>query len=130
MTAPPCPSDSYVDQIGTLNGSPVACAAGLAKRWRNLRKEGMYDRLHHVGGSIRRALAEACTEEGFAVQSVGEDAIFDIYFADHPVQNFRDGLTADPAPLAKLNAGLLERGILKSWPQKFYPSAVHSDAGR
>ena len=120
-------SDSYVDQIGTLNGSPVACAAGLATL-AELRKDGVYDRLHYVGGRIRQALADSCAEEGFAVQSVGEDAIFDIYFADRPVQNFRDGLTADSVPLAKLNAGLLERGILKSWPQKFYPSAVHSDA--
>ena len=120
-------SDSYVDQIGTLNGSPVACAAGLATL-AELRKDGVYDRLHYVGGRIRQALADSCAEEGFAVQSVGEDAIFDIYFAERPVQNFRDGLAADPAPLGKLNAGLLERGIIKSWPQKFYPSAVHSDA--
>ena len=120
-------SDSYVDQIGTLNGSPVACAAGLATL-AELRKEGMYDRLHEVGGRIRRALADACAKEGFVVQSVGEDALFDIYFADHPVRNYRDCLAADPAPLGKLNAGLLERGIIKSWPQKFYPSAVHSDA--
>ena len=119
-------SDSYVDQIGTLNGSPVACAAGLATL-AELRKDGVYDRLRSVGGRIRRALADACAEEGFAMQSVGEDAIFDIYFADRPVQNFRDGLAADPAPLGKLNAGLLQRGIIKSWPQKFYPSAVHSD---
>ena len=61
------------------------------------------------------------------MQSVGEDAIFDIYFADHPVQNYRDGLAANPAPLGKLNTGLLERGIIKSWPQKFYPSIAHTD---
>ena len=120
-------SDSYVDQIGTLNGSPVACAAGLATL-AELRKEGAYDRLRAVGGRIRTALADACAEQGFAVQSVGEDAVFDIYFCDHPVRNFRDGLAADPAPLAQLNAGLLERGIIKSWPQKFYPSIAHTDA--
>lgn len=119
-------SDSYVDQIGTLNGNPIACAAGLATL-AELRKEGAYDRLHEVGGRIRQGLADACSEQGFAVQSVGEDAIFDIYFADQPVRNYRDGLAADPAPLAKLNAGLLERGVLKSWPQKFYPSIAHTD---
>ncbi len=119
-------SDSYVDQIGTLNGNPIACAAGLATL-AELRKEGAYDRLHQVGGRIRQALVDACSEQGFSIQSVGEDAIFDIYFADHPVFNYRDGLAADPAPLAKLNAGLLERGIIKSWPQKFYPSISHTD---
>ena len=121
------PADSYVDQIGTLNAFPIACAAGLATL-AELRAEGAYDRLHEVGGRIRGALVDACEAEGFSVQSVGEDAIFDIYFADHPVRNFRDGLAADGQPLALLNAGLLGRGILKSWPQKFYPSIAHTDA--
>ena len=119
-------SDSYVDQIGTLNGNPIACAAGLATL-AELRKDGVYDRLHTVGGRIREALVDSCSEQGFTVQSVGEDAIFDIYFADHAVQNYRDGLAANPAPLGKLNSGLLERGIIKSWPQKFYPSVAHTD---
>ena len=120
-------SDSYVDQIGTLNGFPIACAAGLATL-AELRQEGVYDRLHEVGGRIRTALADACAEQELSVQSVGEDAIFDIFFADHPVRNFRDGLAADSQTLAKLNFGLLERGVIKSWPQKFYPSIVHTDA--
>ena len=120
-------ADDYVDQIGTLNGNPIACAAGLATL-AQLRQEGVYDRLRDVGGRLRRALTEACEEEGFQVQSVGEDAVFDIYFADHPVHNYRDGLAADAGMLAKLNAGLLEKRIIKSWPQKFYPSIVHTDA--
>jgi glutamate-1-semialdehyde 2,1-aminomutase len=119
-------ADDYVDQIGTLNGNPIACAAGLATL-AQLRQEGVYDRLRDVGGRLRRALTEACEEAGFQVQSVGEDAVFDIYFADHPVHNYRDGLAADAGMLAKLNAGLLEKRIIKSWPQKFYPSVVHTD---
>jgi glutamate-1-semialdehyde 2,1-aminomutase len=119
-------ADDYVDQIGTLNGNPIACAAGLATL-AQLRQEGVYDRLRDVGGRLRRALTEACEEAGFQVQSVGEDAVFDIYFADHPVHNYRDGLAADAGLLAKLNAGLLEKRIIKSWPQKFYPSIVHTD---
>ena len=120
-------ADAFVDQVGTLNGNPIACAAGLATL-AEMRREGVYDRLREVGGRIRRGLADACAGQGFAVQAVGEDAIFDIYFADHPVRNFRDSLAADGAPLAKLNAGLLERGVIKSWPQKFYPSVAHTDA--
>ena len=119
-------ADSYVDQIGTLNGFPIACAAGLATL-AELRKDGVYERLHETGGRIRTALADACEEQGFTVQSVGEDAIFDIYFAEHPIQNFRDGLAANGEPLGRLNSGLLERGIIKSWPQKFYPSMAHTD---
>ena len=119
-------SDDYINQIGTLNGNPIACAAGLATL-AELRKEGAYQRLRQIGGKVRQALVAACAESGLPVQSSGEDAIFDIFFTDRPVTNYREGLAADAQLLGRLNQGLLERGILKSWPQKFYPSLVHSD---
>ena len=40
--------DSYIPQIGTLNGTTVACAAGLATL-AEMRKEGAYERLHGTG---------------------------------------------------------------------------------
>ena len=119
-------SDDYINQIGTLNGNPVACAAGLATL-AEMRKEGAYERLWSVGRRVRQGLVDICTENGLPVQSSGEDAIFDIYFTETPVNNYRDGLAADGGLMARLNQGLLERGILKSWPQKYYPSLVHTD---
>ena len=119
-------SDDYVNQIGTLNGNPVACAAGLATL-AEMRKEGVYQRLRNIGRAVREALVDACAENGISVQSCGEDSIFDIFFSDRPVNNYRDGLSADTQMMARLNAGLLERGILKSWPQKFYPSTSHTE---
>ena len=120
-------TDDYVNQVGTLNGNPVACAAGLATL-EELSKEGAYDRLRETGGRVRRALVDISAEHGIAAQSSGEDAIFDLYFTDKPVYNYRDGLAADTALLAQFNNGMLERGILKGWPQKFYPSLAHTDA--
>jgi len=119
-------SDTYVNQIGTLNGNPIACAAGLATL-AELRKEGTSQRMWNVGRRVRQALVDTCAQNGIAVQSCGEDAIFDVFFTDQPVTNYRDGLAADSQTLARFNAGLLEQGILKSWPQKFYPSIVHTD---
>lgn len=119
-------SDDYINQIGTLNGNPIACAAGLATL-AELRREGAYDRLQNTGRKLREGLVEICSENGLAVQSSGEDAIFDIYFIDAPVENYRDGLAADGALMARLNQGMLERGILKGWPQKYYPSLAHTD---
>ena len=120
-------TDDYVNQVGTLNGNPVACAAGLATL-EELSKEGAYDRLRETGGRVRRALVDISAEHGISAQSSGEDAIFDLYFTDKPVYNYRDGLAADTALLAQFNNGMLERGILKGWPQKFYPSLAHTDA--
>ena len=119
-------SDDYVNQIGTLNGNPIACAAGLATL-AELRKEGAYERLWGTGRKLRDGLLEICAENGLAAQSAGEPPIFDIYFIDSPVNNYRDGLAADGTLMARLNQGLLERGILKGWPQKYYPSLVHTD---
>ena len=119
-------SDDYVNQIGTLNGNPVACAAGLATL-AELKKEGAYQRLWNTGRRVREALVEICAENGLPAQSSGEDAIFDIYFCEQPVSNYRDSLAADGNIMARLNRGLLERGILKGWPQKYYPSLAHTD---
>lgn len=120
-------ADDYVNQIGTLNGNPIACAAGLATL-AELKQEGAYERLRKVGGRVRQALLDIAAEHGLAVQSSGEDSIFDLYFTDRPVRNYRDSLAADSTLLARFNAGMLERGILKGWPQKFYPSLAHTDA--
>jgi len=118
-------SDTYVNQIGTLNGNPIACAAGLATL-SELRREGAYENLRATGSRVRQALVDLCGQNGIAVQSCGEDAIFDVYFTDRPVLNYRDGLAGDAQMMARLNAGLLERGILKGG-QKFYPSVVHTE---
>ena len=118
-------SDDYINQIGTLNGNPIACAAGLATL-AELRKDGAYESLHATGRKLREGLVAICSENGLPVWSSGEDAIFDVYFTDGPVNNYRDGLAADGAMMARLNQGLLERGILKGWPQKYYPSLAHT----
>jgi len=119
-------SDSFVGQTGTLNGNPIACAAGLATL-AELRKEGAYERLRATGSRVRQALLDTCAENGVPAQSSGDDTIFDVFFTDQPVHNYRDGLAADTQTMSKFNAGLLEQGVLKSWPQKFYPSLVHTE---
>ena len=118
-------SDTYVNQIGTLNGNPVACAAGLATL-AVMRESETYPKMHGAGSAIRTALIDICNETGVPVQSCGEDAIFDVYFSEQPISNYRDTLSADSAMMTRFNTGLLERGVLKG-AQKYYPSAVHSD---
>ena len=117
--------DDYVSQTGTLNGNPIACAAGLATL-AELRKEGAYDRLRETGSRLRTSLVDICGQHGIAVQMCGEDAIFDVYFVDHPVQDYRDTLSADGQMMGRFNAGLLELGVLKG-AQKFYPSLAHTE---
>ena len=119
-------SDTFVSQVGTLNGNPVACAAGLATLEVLRDDTDAYRRLHGAGAALRNAMEELCEENDIPVQSCGEDAVFDFCFTDRTVSNYRDTLTGDGSMLARLNAGLLERGVLKGG-QKYYPSAVHTD---
>ncbi len=119
-------SDTFVGQVGTLNGNPVACAAGLATLEVLRDDPDAYRRVHGSGAALKNAMTELCTENGIPVQSCGEDAVFDFCFTERPVANYRDTLTGDGSMMTRLNSGLLERGILKGG-QKYYPSAVHSE---
>ena len=118
-------SDKFVYQAGTLNGNPIACAAGLATL-AEARKEGFYEKLHAIGGRLRQALVDICAKNGIPVQAGGEDAVFDACFTDRPLISYRDGLSADTEMMDKFVAGLLERGIVRG-PIKFYPSIAHTD---
>ena len=117
--------DGYVPQIGTLNGNPVACAAGLATL-SELRKEGAYRLLHETGQQLRDALERLFGEAEILMQPSGEDPIFGFYFTDQPITDYRSTLRADGGMMAQFNTLLLEQGILKSWPDKFYPSLAHT----
>ena len=118
-------SDDYVNQTGTLNGNPIACAAGLATL-EVLHQPGVYEALRSTGSRVRQALMSACAENGLAVQMCGEDAVFDIYFTDKEVINYRGTQTGDGDMMRRFNTGLLQNGILKG-PQKFYTSLAHTE---
>ena len=53
--------------------------------------------------------------------------MFDVVFTDGEVRNYRDTLRADKSKLSKLNALLLERGVLKG-ENKYYLSTSLTDA--
>ena len=117
--------EDWINQMGTLNGNPIACAAGLATL-EILRQPGTYDKIHATGKKIKDALARVLEENQVPAQVCGENAVFDVFFTDKPAINYRDGLLGDGQLMAQFNAGLLERGILKGAP-KFYPSIAHTD---
>ena len=118
-------SDGFVTQTGTLNGNPIACSAGIATL-KELKQSNIYDKISDTGAQIRAFIASTCETYNIPVQICGENQIFGLFFTDQTVTNYRDGLSNDNIFQAKFNSGLLDRGILKAWPQKFYPSAAHT----
>src|SRR5258705_8635534 len=78
----------YVWQAGTFNGNAIACAAGLATL-AELRKPGMYERLFKTGTRLREGLAAAARKHGVPAQVSGEPPVFDIFFTDREVVDYR-----------------------------------------
>jgi glutamate-1-semialdehyde 2,1-aminomutase len=115
----------FVAQVGTLNGNPVAAAAGLATL-AELRKPGAYARLHERGRALRDGLADLARRSGLPAQIVGESTVFDIVFTAEPVTDYRAMLTADGALLRAFNAECLKQGVLKG-KEKLYVSLAHTE---
>jgi len=115
----------YVWQAGTFNGNAIACAAGLATL-AELRKPGTYAKLFGTGTRLRDGLAAAVLTHGVAAQVSGEPPVFDIFFTDHPIVDYRATLTADRERIKRFNAELLRRGVVKA-VNKIYVSLAHTD---
>ncbi|WP_089719018.1 aspartate aminotransferase family protein [Candidatus Entotheonella palauensis] len=115
-----------VGQVGTLNGNPIAAAAGLATL-RVLRQPGSYERLHAVGQQVREQLTATLREHGVAGQVIGDGPIFQLIFNERDsVHTYRDTLDHDTDKNRIFHDALLQNGILKS-ASKGYISLVHSD---
>jgi glutamate-1-semialdehyde 2,1-aminomutase len=119
-------SPDYVWQAGTLNGNPVAAAAGLATL-AELRKPGVYDTIFATGRRLRDGLAAAARKHGLPAQVSGEPPVFDIVFTDSAVVDYRATLTADRRRIALFNEECLRRGVVKA-VNKIYVSLAHTDA--
>ena len=118
-------SEDFMPQIGTLSGNPIAAVAGL-KTLEILKRPGTYESMRAVGGQIREGLQRMLDEAEIPARVTGEDVLFDVYFTESEVTNYRATLTADGDAMARFNAGVIERGVFKG-DSKFYISAVHDD---
>jgi glutamate-1-semialdehyde 2,1-aminomutase len=61
-----------------------------------------------------------------AAQVSGEPPVFDLFFTDRPIVDYRATLTADRAKITRFNQELLRRGVVKA-VNKIYVSLAHSD---
>jgi glutamate-1-semialdehyde 2,1-aminomutase len=117
--------EEFVPQWGTLNGNPIAATAGLATL-SQLRKPETYQRLRATGQRLRRGLQEVLDQAEIPAQVVGDDTVFDVYFTDKEITDYRSTLSADATLMQRFNRLLLEQGVLKGG-QKFYMSLAHTE---
>ncbi len=119
------PSEDFLPQIGTLSGNPVAAVAGL-KTLELLRRPGTYQAMRVKGARLKDGLQRMLDEAEVPARVTGESVLFDVFFTEREVIDYRSTLLADADLAARFNSGVLERGVFKG-ATKFYVSTAHSD---
>jgi glutamate-1-semialdehyde 2,1-aminomutase len=109
---------------GTLNGNPIAAAAGLATL-EVLAGDGVYERLYGTTEALKRGLGELFSERGISAQVNGDGPLFQVFFADHPVRDYPDVLNSDRARSRRFGLECMERGLWLNPGEKFYVSLSH-----
>ncbi len=116
----------HLPQIGTLSGNPIAAAAGL-KTLEILRREGTYERLFATGQRLKDELQRMLDQAEIPAKVVGEPPLFDVYFTQDEIADYRSTLTADKRMMSRFNDLMLANGVLKG-DSKFYVSLAHTAA--
>ncbi len=118
-----------VYQAGTLSGSPVAVAAGLASL-KLIGEPGFYEALTARTAALATGLADAARAAGvrFCADAVG--GMFGVYFSDAPPASFADVMASDRDAFNRFFHAMLEAGHYFA-PSAFeagFVSAAHTDA--
>jgi glutamate-1-semialdehyde 2,1-aminomutase len=118
-----------VYQAGTLSGSPVAVAAGLATL-RLIQQPGFYEALSARTADFANGIAAVARKHGqaFSAQAVG--AMFGLYFSAEVPQSFADVMASDRERFNKFFHLMLEAGhyLAPSAFEAGFVSAAHTEA--
>ena len=117
--------DVFLTQIGTLSGNPIAAAAGLATL-ELLREPNTYESWFAKGSNLMNALRRLADDAEIPAKVVGEPVLFDIFFTESEVYDYRTSQKSDSIILNKFNELLLGEGVLKG-STKFYISTSHTN---
>jgi glutamate-1-semialdehyde 2,1-aminomutase len=114
----------FVYFSGTLNGNPIAAAAGLATL--DLLDDSAYDRLFAVGQRMREGLRDAFTSQDIAARVLGIGPIFQVLLTDETITEYWGMQRADSVRLKMVAAGVFRQGYFLSG-DKGYISLAHTD---
>lgn len=117
----------YVYVSGTLNGNPVAAAAGLATL-AELERPGTYAQLDAAGTRLRAGITALCREMKIPAQILGIASMLNIYFTEHAIHDYRSARTENAALKERLGRELLRRGVITNLGAKMYLSVAHTDS--
>jgi glutamate-1-semialdehyde 2,1-aminomutase len=122
-------ADGSVLHAGTYNASTLATAAVKASLG-ILSKPGTYERLYAVSERLQQGIGQILTDAGVTVQVQGVGPMFQVWFSETPVTNYREAAAHLNSPrYATLVRALLERGVMvhPSNIELWFVSTVHTD---
>jgi glutamate-1-semialdehyde 2,1-aminomutase len=121
-------SAEFVYQSGTLNGHPVACAAGLATL-DVLGRPDTYEALERTGARLRDGLRRLLAERGEPAVVMGDDAgVWHVLFGlDTSPTTTAAAAAADAARLKRFHLALIEAGAFVLPGLRSYLSTAHDD---
>ena len=114
---------------GTYNANVVQCAA-VSATMDVLAEPGLYERQRALGDRLSGGLCDLATEAGLQTRADGIGTVFQLWFSDRPIHNWRDARAyADEARFTHWWQEMLLRGVLFH-PLQFenlFVSLVHTD---
>ncbi|MHB9118155.1 MAG: glutamate-1-semialdehyde 2,1-aminomutase [Burkholderiales bacterium] len=116
-----------VYQAGTLSGSPVAVAAGLATL-KAVQKPGFYEALAASTRQLTEGLSAAARAAGFSFSAQSVGGMFGLYFRATPPASYAEVMECDKDTFNRFFHGMLDEGIYLA-PSAFeagFVSAAHS----
>jgi glutamate-1-semialdehyde 2,1-aminomutase len=117
-----------VYQAGTLSGSPVAVAAGLATL-RVLETPGLFDRIVSTTHALIEGLSSLGRERGIAFSAQHVGTMFGLYFRASPPQTYDEVMQSDREAFNRFFHAMLDRGVYLA-PSAFeagFVSAAHGE---
>jgi glutamate-1-semialdehyde 2,1-aminomutase len=113
---------------GTYNANTIACAA-VSATMDVLAEPGLYERQRALGETLMSGLRQLATEAGLPVVVEGLGTVFQIWFSEHPIRNWRDAERyADEGLFTRWWQEMLLRGVLfhPSQYENLFLSLVHT----
>jgi glutamate-1-semialdehyde 2,1-aminomutase len=116
-------------QAGTLSGSPIPVAAGIATL-RQLQESGTYERLERTGARLAAGLQAACEAAGVPARINRAGSMITLFFTDSPVTDYASAKQGDAKRYAAFFHGMLDRGVYlpPSAYEAWFLSTAHDDA--
>jgi glutamate-1-semialdehyde 2,1-aminomutase len=113
---------------GTYNANVVACAA-VSATMDVLAEPGLFERQRELGETLMSGLRKLAAEAGLEVIVEGLGTVFQVWFSDRPIRNWRDAQRyADEDLFTRWWQEMLLRGVVfhPSQYENLFLSLVHT----